>query len=382
MKFTPLGDMDLVYVGPIALVDYGAGGQFYAHMEGQWRGDRLNGKLRLTNLAQKRVDNVNTPTLRGVLETDDGATMYVEMNGLSQIHGGGRVFVNSLTLRTSHPQYEWVNTLLAVLEGELYGQPRPGEMRARCRVYACEATITSDSQGGDQSMRASAYVLPVVSGMEVQLQSLARELKSRSAEHDAQLTESGVTREAAFLQRTQYGSQLIIYREAVEGPSRTGVDGAFGAWLNDRMSAVFGFDPGAATQPKVELLVRQRPAGRGKLYAAALPVLPDKIARMHEFAIELNGIHAGEFEESLRRLGFGLTLFIQHTGQADLAISVLEGDEPEGAFRRLAMSQHPFDRWHMQQIVDQTGLDLTAAAPAPNELLWSWDGAGAKARAI
>ena len=71
MRFTPLGEMDLLYVGPMTLVDYAAGGQYYAGMEGAWRSDRISGKLRLTNIAQKRADNVNTPTLRGVLETED-----------------------------------------------------------------------------------------------------------------------------------------------------------------------------------------------------------------------------------------------------------------------------------------------------------------------
>ena len=45
--------------------------------------------------------------------------MFVEMNGLSQIEKGGRVFVSSLTLRTAHPRYQRVNTLFAVVEGDL-----------------------------------------------------------------------------------------------------------------------------------------------------------------------------------------------------------------------------------------------------------------------
>jgi hypothetical protein len=375
MKFTPLGELDLVYVGPMAFVDYGVGGQYYAHMEGHWRGDRLSGKVRLTNLAQKRADNINTPTLRGVLETDDGATMYMEANGLSQIQGGGRVFVNSLTLRTAHPAYQWVNTLLAVVEGELYGQPRPGEMRARCRVYACEPTISSAPPGGDQPMRAIAYVVPVLHGMEATLEAVAAELDARRAEYDEVLRHSGMTREAAFLQWTPQGSQLIVYREFADPHAEKTTGGPWGGWLSDRMSAVLGFDPESAPPPTVELLVRQRPAGHGRLYAAALPVLPDKTARLHEFAIELNGIHASEFEESLRRLGFGLTLFIQHDPALDLIISVVEGDEPADALGKLATSQHPFDRWHVQQIADQTGLDLTAPPPPPNKRLWSLDNA-------
>jgi hypothetical protein len=374
MKLTPLGEMDLLYVGPsLGFVDYGVGGQYYAAMEGEWRSDRINGRLRLTNIAQKRVDNVNTPTLRGVMETTDGAVFFVEMNGLSQIQDGGRVFVSSLTLRTAHPEYQWVNTLFAVVEGELHGPPKPNEFRAHCRVYACEATITSTSQGGVESMRVSAYALPVLAGKEGDLQSLARELKSRSAEFGEYHARNGIIRESAFLQKTPQGSQLLMYREYDDSPgTRPKSDGAFERWLSDRLAAVHGFDSAAVTQPQVELLVRQRPGHRGAIYIAALPMLPGKVARLHEFASELNGIHAAEFEESLRRLGFGLTLFVQHTQQFDVSISVVEGDEPASALGRLAMSQHPFDRWHLQQIADQTGLDFSGPPPPPNEELWSW----------
>jgi hypothetical protein len=374
MKFTPLGEMELLYVGPgLDFVDYGVGGQYYAAMEGEWRSDRITGRLRLTNIAQKRVDNVNTPTLRGVMETTDGAVFFVEMNGLSQIQDGGRVFVSSLTLRTAHPEYQWVNTLFAVVEGELHGPPKPNEFRAHCRVYACEATITSTSQGEVESMRVSAYALPVLNGKEGDLLALARELNSRNAEFSEYHARNGIIRESAFLQKTPQGSQLLIYREYDDASgTRPKSDGTFERWLSDRLVAVHGFDPAAVTQPQVELLVRQRPGHRGEIYIAALPMLPGKVARLHEFASELNGIHAAEFEESLRRLGFGLILFVQHTPQFDVSISVVEGDEPASAMGKLAMSQHPFDRWHLQQIADQTGLDLSGPPPPPNEELWSW----------
>ena len=49
-------------------VDYGIGGQFYG-MDGSLEGPRLTGTLALTNIATNRPDNVNTPTLRGLLRT-------------------------------------------------------------------------------------------------------------------------------------------------------------------------------------------------------------------------------------------------------------------------------------------------------------------------
>ena len=373
MNFTPLGEMDLTYVPGTAFVDYGIGGQYYGAMEGTWHGGRIGGKVRLTNVAQKRPDNVNTPTLRGVLETADGATMFVEMNGLSQIEEGGRVFVASLTLRTAHPSYEWVNTLFAVVEGVLHRRPRANEIQAHCRVYACDATITQISTGGDQSMRAIAYALPARTGNEEALQVLARDLDRRGGEYDTLRQRSGVTREAAFLQRRENVSLLIIYREfddSSQTPSRSA--GSPGEWLKDRVSEVHGLDPAAIAEPKVELLVRERPLRSGQLYVAALPLLSHKTARLHEWAFELNGIHATEFEESLRRLGCGLTLFVQHAPDVDLVISVVEGDEPEGALGQLAMSQHPFDRWYIQQIAELTGVNFSAPPPS-NDPLWAWE---------
>ena len=373
MKFTSRGEMELAYVGPsLDFVDYGTGGQFYGSLEGAWSSDRINGRLRLTNIAQKRPDNVNTPMLRGVMRTDDGATLFMEMNGLSQIQLGGRVFIASLTLRTGDPRYEWANTFFAVVEGELHGRPRPNEFRARCRVYECETTLTPVSEGGDRSMQPIAYVMAVLPGREGEVRSFVHELESRSREYGAYRRHRGVTREAVFLQRTPQGSQVITYREPVKPssaqPSR---DGDFERWLRDRMVALHGFDPTTGPQPTVELLIRQPPSRQADLYAAALPVRPGKMARLHEWTSELNGIHAAEFEESLHRLGFGLTLFVQYGPPTDVVIAVVEGDDPATALGRLVGSQHPFDRWHVQQIADQTGLDFSAPPAAPNELLWS-----------
>ena len=73
MELIPLGEVELRYTS-LASVDYGAGGQFYGTMEGWLHGDALRGDLRLTNLAPRRPDNVNMPTLRGLLTTEDGAT--------------------------------------------------------------------------------------------------------------------------------------------------------------------------------------------------------------------------------------------------------------------------------------------------------------------
>jgi hypothetical protein len=335
VKFTPIGEMELTYVA-IDFVDYGIGGQYHGTMEGQLRTERVSGRVTLTNIAQKRSDNVNIPTLRGVLETDDEARVFVEMNGLSQIEEGGRVFITSLTFRTAEPRYEGLNTLFAVVEGELHGRPRPNEMHARCRVYACEATIKPSTEGGSALPVVIGYALPA-SGPSVELRAPATVTERR-----------GIARAAAFRQRTSSGEIVIVYRET---------DGATPA------------QPPAT----VEMLIRQRPSQRGSLYLVALPLLAGKAARFHEFSMELNGIHFTEFQESLRRLGVGITAFLQHNAEVDLLVFAVEGDAPATWLLRLGTSADPFDRWFVQELSDQSGAMISSMPRDVNEQLWSWD---------
>jgi hypothetical protein len=335
MKFTPIGEIDLTYIA-IDFVEYGIGGQYYGEMEGQLRTERVSGRLKLTNVAQKRSDNVNTPTLRGVLETDEGARVFLEMNGLSQIEEGGRVFIASLTFRTADPRYEGLNTLFAVVEGELHGPPRPNEMHARCRVYVCEATIKPSTAGGS--------ALPVVIGYAVTAADPDVELRAPATDTERR----GIARATAFRQSSSNGEMVLIYRET---------DGA------------------TAAEPPVpaEMLIRQRPSRRGSLYLLALPVLAGKAARLHEFSTELNGIHFTEFQESLRRLGVGITVFLQHNAQDDLLLFAVEGESPTTWPQRLGTSTDPFDRWFAQELSEQSGVVMSALPSVVNEELWSWD---------
>ena len=140
MKLTTLGDIQLRYTA-IELIDYGSGGQIYGTMDGNVSGEKLRGTLRLTNLAPRRADNVNIPTLRGVLDTAEGAKIYVEMNGVAGLRptDQARVFVTSCTFRTGHPDYQWLNAAFVVLEGVLDKVAVGGV--ARGRMHLCEVTM-------------------------------------------------------------------------------------------------------------------------------------------------------------------------------------------------------------------------------------------------
>jgi hypothetical protein len=140
MNLVNLGSMELKYVS-LSMIDHVAGGQIYGVMEGSVYGERLNGTLSLTNLAQRRPDNVNLPALRGTLSTDDGATVWVELDGIAMLRASdsARIFVTTCRFLTSDDRYLWLNTVLGAVEGVL-DQVAVGGF-ARCQLFQCEATI-------------------------------------------------------------------------------------------------------------------------------------------------------------------------------------------------------------------------------------------------
>lgn len=141
MDLAKLADVELTYTA-LESIDYGADGQLYGSMEGRLTGDRLSGSLRLTNLAPRRSDNVNLPTLRGVLTTDDGAAVWVELDGIATLRqsDGARVFVTTFRFRAGDDRYLWLNSVFGVLEGVLDSVGVGGV--ARARLHDCRATVT------------------------------------------------------------------------------------------------------------------------------------------------------------------------------------------------------------------------------------------------
>lgn len=140
MELIQIADFELEYT-TLHSVDYGSGGQIYGTMDGRLDGEDLRGELHLTNLATRRPDNVNLPTLRGLLTTDDGAEAYVELNGVAMLResDGARVFTTSMTFRTGAASYLWLNTTFGLVEGVLDAVRVGG--RARGRIYRCAVTF-------------------------------------------------------------------------------------------------------------------------------------------------------------------------------------------------------------------------------------------------
>ena len=139
MQLVELAEVELTYLS-LEGVDHPGGTQFYGSLEGTLTGERLSGSLQLTNLARRRADNVNTPTLRGLLTTGDDEKIWLEMDGVAILRpaDGARLFVTSCRFQTGDTPSAWLNTVIGVLEGVLDTETGT----AYGRLFECRPTLT------------------------------------------------------------------------------------------------------------------------------------------------------------------------------------------------------------------------------------------------
>src|SRR5215211_4068026 len=99
--------------------DAGIEGRSFLLAEGRSTG-RLSARYRAANFPRKRTDAALVPEFRGVLETDDGATILFEWQGLAVLGGSGmRQLLGSLVHTTDDPRYRWLNDRVCAVEGEV-----------------------------------------------------------------------------------------------------------------------------------------------------------------------------------------------------------------------------------------------------------------------
>jgi hypothetical protein len=99
--------------------DAGIEGRSFLLAEGRSTG-RLSARYRAANFPRKRTDAALVPKFRGVLETDDGATILFEWQGLAVLGDSGvRQLLGSLVHTTDDPRYRWLNDRVCAVEGEV-----------------------------------------------------------------------------------------------------------------------------------------------------------------------------------------------------------------------------------------------------------------------
>ncbi len=99
--------------------DTGIEGRSFLLAEGRSAG-RLSARYRAANFPRKRSDGALVPEFRGVLETDDGAVILFEWQGLAVLSDSGmRRLLGSLVHTTDDPRYRWLNDRVCAVEGEV-----------------------------------------------------------------------------------------------------------------------------------------------------------------------------------------------------------------------------------------------------------------------
>ncbi len=81
---------------------------------------RIEGRFRAANHPLRRTDGTFVPDLQGVIETDDGATIVLDMRGYGRAYPvGARQVLVSLTHVSDDPRYSDLNDALSVGCGEV-----------------------------------------------------------------------------------------------------------------------------------------------------------------------------------------------------------------------------------------------------------------------
>lgn len=96
-----------------------------------------------------------------------------------------------------------------------------------------------------------------------------------------------------------------------------------------------------------------------KIQVLALPILKGKTEIWKEFMIELNGPRYREYQESRRKSGVKEQVFLQSTPNGDIAVWVLQGENPEKAIDFFSTVNSHFTRDFIQRVKEIHGIDLS-----------------------
>lgn len=97
----------------------GTEGRSFLIAEGRATG-RLSARYRAANFPRRRVDGALEPEFRGVLETDDGASILFHWEGLATLTDSGmRRLLGMAQHVADDERYRWLNDRVFAVEGEV-----------------------------------------------------------------------------------------------------------------------------------------------------------------------------------------------------------------------------------------------------------------------
>jgi hypothetical protein len=126
LELIPLGTMTAELRKPLLLRGTPVGDRLIYEVEsGQIEGERLRGKLKGQSAADWLVaspDGTGTLDVRALVETDDGALVFLHYTGRVDLTAGAAAHLYSTPqFETGDDRYRWLNKIQAVGKGTMRG---------------------------------------------------------------------------------------------------------------------------------------------------------------------------------------------------------------------------------------------------------------------
>jgi len=144
MHLTYLCDAEMAFESaPILVRPYGGEeGTSFGQGGGTFSGESLRGAVRWVNLPHRRSDGNMLPDIRGVLTTEDGATITFSMQGRTVFTNGPQGLTGSQILQVlfeaQEERYRWLNGAVCVSEARVDMQAGRPVIVGPVRIYTCE----------------------------------------------------------------------------------------------------------------------------------------------------------------------------------------------------------------------------------------------------
>jgi hypothetical protein len=124
MRLEPLYRVRFTYDDDQAVAQLEGGLEHYFFVaEGRCEGG-ITGRLRGANHPQRRPDGTFCPDFQGVIETDDGATIFFDWHGYGRSYPAGRrQIVAGATHLADDDRYRRLNDVVCAIEGEVRTHP-------------------------------------------------------------------------------------------------------------------------------------------------------------------------------------------------------------------------------------------------------------------
>lgn len=216
------------------------------------------------------------------------------------------------------------------------------------------------------------------------LEELARQMRERFAEARRFYESYGVTREAWFFQRWNYGDIVIAVTEAKDPVMSRAEQYAaskepFAAWFKQRVLDITGVDPkmeplgpptdqvfdsagGGELERRVPLVVRAYPL-------KSREALEDFVDDLHKRPDETRAMY--------QRFDTREIWFVQQTERGPIAIAVAAMRDPEKTAREYGRAIDRFSIWFKQRVEDVSGVNPNRTPLGPTtELMYDYARSG------